>query len=158
MTQHQSLHTCKEPHSNEQEYRSFCNVCDKGFRSQGQMIKHFRIHTGLPHKCNTCDESFRLQKQLTQHHQSKHGHVCPTCGKIFKAKASLTVHEKIHSTDPAVVFKHKCPHCPKAFRIDTHWRRHLRSHSEVRDYTCKVCDKQFKDSYILKIHERRHTG
>ena len=64
-----------------------CEICDKEFKSNTGLKKHFTIVHKLmkEHQCNICQKVFKLQSQLTLHmkiaHENKKYHICDSCKK-----------------------------------------------------------------------------
>lgn len=76
---------------------------------------------------------------------------CDHCRRKFLKKSNLAEHLKKH--------KHKCPDCPKTFRL----RRYLASHVEKihrrQVYDCSVCEYKSNNKGTLKNHYiRLHTS
>ena len=45
-------------HTNEKPYE--CDVCEKSFRTSGDLKSHMRIHTNeKPYECDVCEKRFR---------------------------------------------------------------------------------------------------
>ncbi|KAM9310745.1 uncharacterized protein KZ484_026580 [Pholidichthys leucotaenia] len=107
--------------------------------------------------------------------------VCGICGKRFWKKSNLLIHmrvhadEKLHSfecrgkvTEHSQVRKHmktdtdvrpySCETCGKKFTTPSNLRIHTRSHTGEKPYICEVCGKKFTISCNLKTHMRIHTG
>ncbi|CAN9512896.1 unnamed protein product [Ophioblennius macclurei] len=52
----------------------------------------------------------------------------------------------------------KCPICGKGFRFKSRLFRHLRIHTDLKEYSCNICDKRFSQKSALNVHRRTHTG
>ncbi|XP_015787239.1 zinc finger protein mnm-2-like [Tetranychus urticae] len=52
----------------------------------------------------------------------------------------------------------KCPVCSQRFAKPRCLKRHLKNHSDVKEYLCTFCGKGFNDTFDLKKHTRTHTG
>ncbi|XP_066842513.1 zinc finger protein 653 [Anser cygnoides] len=84
---------------------------------------------------------------------------CPYagCGQVYVALSSFQNHVKLaHRRGRA----QQCPQpgCGKRFHLAARLRRHMLSHSGVRDFTCESCGKAFKRKNHLEVHRRTHTG
>ena len=64
-----------------------CEQCGKSFITEGDMIKHISIHTGVKtYACKHCGKIFRQQGTLSQHirtHTGEKPYTCEHCGKSF---------------------------------------------------------------------------
>jgi len=50
-----------------------------------------------------------------------------------------------------------CKTCNKTFRQSGHLTYHQRAHKRERPYSCKVCGKKFKASFVLRTHTRSRS-
>ena len=53
---------------------------------------------------------------------------------------------------------HRCAFCPKEFKTVFLLRRHERVHTGQRPFKCDVCEKSFRRKYNLSNHKHTHTG
>lgn len=52
----------------------------------------------------------------------------------------------------------RCSMCAKTFHTQRLLNRHIKSHSNIKQYLCSYCGKGFNDTFDLKRHTRIHTG
>ncbi|CAJ0589394.1 unnamed protein product, partial [Cylicocyclus nassatus] len=79
--------------------------------------------------------------------------VCKHCFKSFNRRSNMTRHiDKTHCG--RVVFN--CPQCPAVYKHAYHFADHLRSHEEVPQFECEVCEKKFKSRIQLRNHKSRN--
>ncbi|KAI8431351.1 hypothetical protein MSG28_015891 [Choristoneura fumiferana] len=110
-----------------------CNVCDKGYRSRGELRDHVNYqHIGqTQHKCPVCGKALATRRCITRHvrrahHGVKEGprdKICQQCGKAFRDKKGLREHEFIHTGE--------------------------------RPLSCEVCGCTFRQSASLYTHKKR---
>ena len=89
-----------------------CKFCPAVFKSNTDLRRHERIHTGeKPFKCSICEKEFNrkgnMEKHMTTHfkgkerynflmnHSSDKPYVCP-CGKSFRSKGFFERHQQKH--------------------------------------------------------------
>ncbi|KAK9720841.1 Zinc finger, C2H2 type [Popillia japonica] len=81
--------------------KHICDICGSKFATNGNLIKHMRIHSGdRPYICEMCGKKFRQKSILEIHIKSIHTgekrHVCETCEKKFTTPAELRKHKMVH--------------------------------------------------------------
>lgn len=91
---------------------------------------YFQMHLNIkPYKCklSECPETFSSHSQLYRHmqgaHRSKKGsikHECHMCGASFSERRYRDAHLLVCATKGSDSAPHKCPNCPKAFKVS--WR------------------------------------
>ncbi|XP_029961531.1 zinc finger protein 70-like [Salarias fasciatus] len=65
---------------------------------------------------------------------------------------------EVPSSDLSGQMSIKCPICGKGFRFKSRLFRHLRIHTDLKEYSCNICDKSFTQKSALNVHKRTHTG
>ncbi|CAM9884635.1 unnamed protein product [Lampetra planeri] len=135
-----------------------CRHCGKAFRSNADLVRHVRVHTGeRPYVCGICGKRFNQPGPLSTHrrvHTGEQPYGCLVCGKRFSQASGLHRHQKTqHALD-----RWQCWHCGKAFRKKSDLVRHVRVHTGERPYACGLCDKRFNQPGTLSSHRRLHTG
>jgi len=72
-----------------------------------------------------------------------------------QASVSCSSSSKIHAGNvPTLPQTKSCPMCSTKFTRTTHLNRHLRSHTNERQYHCDICQSQFTRSDLLARHKR----
>lgn len=101
-----------------------CEVCDKGFSQQANLVKHVRLHTGeRPYSCRFCSRTFAQQANLDRHERIHTGvkpYACSQCWRAFGQKTNLQKHEATHHQEKAF----PCFLCRKAFVAKASLEKH----------------------------------
>eukprot|EP00041_Stephanoeca_diplocostata_P004618 m.47812 g.47812 ORF g.47812 m.47812 type:complete len:745 (+) comp15243_c0_seq3:488-2722(+) len=75
--------------------------CNVTFRSQGEALRHYRIHTdSRPYSCSHCNKSFKRLGCLKRHqavHLENKPFACAHCDRTFTFKYAATRHESLHT-------------------------------------------------------------
>ena len=48
--------------------------------------------------------------------------------------------------------KFSCPYCPRKLNFRSAFVRHMRTHSNEKNFVCSMCHAGFKQDYQLKYH------
>nr|XP_032816263.1 zinc finger protein 316-like [Petromyzon marinus] len=83
-----------------------CRHCGKAFRSNADLVRHVRVHTGeRPYVCGICGKRFNQPGPLSTHrrvHTGEQPYGCLVCGKRFSQASGLHRHQKTqHALDVA---------------------------------------------------------
>lgn len=65
-------------------------------------------------------------------------HRCPTCELVFEDWNAYLRHIREHQ--PGL---YRCPFCGKSFAGSTNLRGHLAVHTNVREFACHLCEKEY---------------
>uniref|UniRef100_A0A1I8NY38 C2H2-type domain-containing protein n=1 Tax=Stomoxys calcitrans TaxID=35570 RepID=A0A1I8NY38_STOCA len=161
---HQLGHTLPavcEPQENGDENFYFCVICQRSYSSASSLAKHkYIFHTikktanreNFKFKCEECGENFRSERDLQGHKYRHTGIVCDFCGKSFTQLTTLNRHRLYHTGTAS----HKCQECPKSFYTPESLKAHMLGHT--LPCVCDICGQRFRDSKVLRIHLRKHTG
>ncbi|XP_012552847.2 zinc finger protein 729 [Bombyx mori] len=132
-----------------------CPVCKVQFTNKRYLAIHERTHyedDNGPYKCKVCGKGF-IDEDYHRRHQMSHNF-------------SHSSHKKrIENMRKGKV---KCPYCPRYFDVLKLFRHLKSSHPQSkmikseaepppqRQYSCKLCAKQFRDEKRLQHHEEAH--
>ncbi|XP_034398691.1 zinc finger protein 37-like [Cyclopterus lumpus] len=164
----------REAEKNDSEKRYSCKFCKKEFDTMFGRDVHIRSHK----KCNGCKKEFPFPSALGYHKGT-----CRKLKKLLAKKAQSTNPPKPESCDEenltasgkkqciakkestassnknskASIQKDEpaekhCVHCNKVFRSSWMLKQHERVHTGERPYLCSVCPKKFRVNQALKKH------
>ncbi|CAG0880560.1 unnamed protein product, partial [Cyprideis torosa] len=138
-------------HTNERPFE--CHICSKRFTSSGDLKKHTRIHTGeRAYQCQLCPSAFTQSSTLKKHLRTHSGGTPSDgdlCGKHFTRSFSMSQHKKR-------ILAQQTSLQPLKRRKTT-----SKSSAERKTATkneCAVCGKSFRTPFLLRTHERVHSG
>ena len=136
-----------------------CEFCSYSSDNKTKMKQHARVHTKeKPFECPECSKRFTTKGSLKTHlriHTKEFPYECSECGKKFNRSSYLKTHIRtVHDKCKSFV----CKVCGYACGQLGHFKRHMLTHTGVRNYKCQYCDKRFAHSSALLRHERIHTG
>ncbi|XP_026468916.1 uncharacterized protein LOC113372790 [Ctenocephalides felis] len=168
----------KKPDNNDRKCSFVCPLCADSFDSREQYNEHeaecqlllcdsdselsdkkgLEKFMGPKLNCLQCDRQFNHRNSLMYHiqsHSEKRPYQCEICGNSFFATSALKVHMRRHSGDKP----YQCRICLRHFRQWSDLKYHMVSiHSDIRQYQCEFCGKDFARKYSLILHRRIHTG
>ncbi|CAG2195054.1 KRAB [Mytilus edulis] len=150
------------------EHKNFnlCHLCSFKSKNKTSLIVHLHNRHKEPipdnmktFKCDACDFYCFYPSYLKTHQQENHSDSldfqCTICPKKFKTKKSLRGH--YNNTHGSNFFK--CDKCSYTTRSQTTLQVHQQStHSEVRPYTCHLCEYSCKlkgnlNSHLKNMHK-----
>ncbi|XP_033335108.2 uncharacterized protein LOC117225553 isoform X1 [Megalopta genalis] len=136
-----------------------CDICQQEFTKQAPYRKHMENHAEeKPHRCPKCSASFNVPTNFTLHMATHNSGdpKCPECGKKFTRMASLKSHMLLHEKEENLF----CTECEDVFSTKTQLDAHLKLHGEKwtteEARKCKLCNKQFRQPALYRLHIREH--
>ncbi|XP_011137255.1 zinc finger protein 236 isoform X3 [Harpegnathos saltator] len=136
-----------------------CDICRQEFTKQTLYRRHVENHAEeKPHRCPKCPASFNIPTNFTLHMATHNtgDPKCPECGRKYARMASLKSHMLLHEKEENLF----CTECEDAFSTKAQLDAHLKLHGEkwasedVRK--CKLCNKQFVQPALYRVHIRGH--
>ena len=153
-----------------------CKYCPKAFLRKDTAKTHMRIHSknkDKPHRCETCGKGFAQLGNQKRHqkHCATLPFECNLCPyrKRFLLRQSLIRHIRRDHSDVSDKYIENlgetpffCKKCGRNFAssrgLEHHQNSKKRACDKIRRLTCNYCDKRFKTTKYVRIHERLHTG
>ncbi|XP_076167161.1 uncharacterized protein LOC143146603 isoform X2 [Ptiloglossa arizonensis] len=136
-----------------------CDICQQEFTKQTLYRRHMENHAEeKPHRCPKCSASFNVPTNFTLHMATHNTGEpkCPECGRKFARMASLKSHMLLHEKEENLF----CTECEDAFSTKAQLDAHLKLHGEKwiteEARKCKLCNKQFGQPALYRLHIREH--
>lgn len=110
-------------------------------------------------QCDLCGQIFNNRYKYKHHYEAYHEgkrQKCHICQKEFVSVPTLRRHIAIHLNEKK--YKCKFENCNRAYNDITSRSIHYKSHSDERNYVCKICDSAFKHPSSLRSHLLSHTN
>eukprot|EP00092_Neocalanus_flemingeri_P023006 GFUD01024938.1.p1 GENE.GFUD01024938.1~~GFUD01024938.1.p1 ORF type:complete len:481 (-),score=71.76 GFUD01024938.1:85-1527(-) len=144
------------------DYKCPEDGCDSRFKVKRALLDHLRKHRGIyEYSCDMCGKMFTTRHTKKQHmltHESSLNLICHICSKSFVNKLRLYKHLNTTHADNKDKVNYQCDQCEKGFTTIQKFKRHITSHTGVRDFSCTTCGKKFLTKDTLDRHEKAHTG
>ncbi|XP_055626386.1 fez family zinc finger protein 2-like [Toxorhynchites rutilus septentrionalis] len=146
-------------HKNEVHHCCVCDICGIVLKNKYSLDVHVRRHRGETRfDCEYCPSSFHTSQEHKLHLGLVH-----VAGEYVKCDICglgfrNSVCLKRHLKSHSNVRNYKCPHCDMAFKTTMHLHRHKETvHMKVR-YNCDHCDMSYGRKDKLRMHvERVHN-
>lgn len=140
-----------------------CSICAYSTLYESRLKDHMKIHVAVkPFECDVCSKRFYRKNILKIHIQSHCKDkifVCNICPKKYYHKTGLTYHMETSHVDKALrKYKYTCYICKYNSMSLSYLRIHMRSHTGVRPFKCRLCPRSFTVNYQCTIHEATHSG
>lgn len=162
LERHRLIHTSPRHHK--------CPYCDKSFNRKDHLKNHMITHDPNKRiwKCELCSKEYCYSFSYRTHmafHKAESGETlsCLICKKEFDDKHQLLFHLKIHTGARAAKNStektHSCFECGKKFFTRKDVKRHMITHTKLKDYLCQHCPQRFGRKDHLTRHLRTsHSG
>lgn len=134
-----------------------CDFCGKVFIKRSLLLRHFIIHNkaAASYRCPQCSQWFGQKVSLQKHLKNF------VCEKRALKAVNTAPSSPETSTDIAQELgcEHNniCIFCYKSFLKPSDLERHIRTHTNERNFKCHNCSKSFKLKNTLERHLKTHV-
>uniref|UniRef100_A0A8B9JT93 C2H2-type domain-containing protein n=1 Tax=Astyanax mexicanus TaxID=7994 RepID=A0A8B9JT93_ASTMX len=126
-------------------FQESCPHCPKRFQYRCYLQRHIRSHVETKkYSCMHCGQKYDSEKLYLEHEA-----FCENALKEETQAVSLD-----SSNDGGL----KCSFCTKSFTKARSLRSHILTHTDVKPYRCKACEKSFSRFDHLKRHQTSCKG
>ena len=137
-----------------------CPKCTRVFSLKSSLAKHIRNEVCGPGRVEDLKDLKKTAQVVLNDEEDfaapkeNLGEKCEFCDVILASTKDKHKHNRDAHVDPADPEKFLCPKCPKTFKTISQLRSHLHSsiHSDVKNYQCDICSKQFAAATNLRKH------
>ena len=145
---------------------AYCDECKFSTDCNRKLSNHIeKVHLGMVYRCDTCtDYKTNVKRNLIRHKYINHSKIpksfllCEEEGCTFKTKKHPSI-LKMHveaKHEGIVRFKCDVMNCSYGSFFRSDIKSHTQSHTWERPFSCKQCDKSFKQPKALRDHMKRH--
>ncbi|XP_078037450.1 zinc finger Y-chromosomal protein 1-like isoform X1 [Augochlora pura] len=134
-----------------------CQKCDRRFRIRADYMKHIVTHDGEPCICDVCGA--KVPNKISLYFHKNYNHTvkdakfpCPMCKKKLQSQKNLDSHVQQHGR------KFVCEECGLGLTRKSGLRKHIRTHSGEKSFSCHICEKTFASATSRKVHLLTHSG
>lgn len=137
-----------------------CFQCCRCFKRDRDLVRHMTIEhdkLGWPYKCLHCHESFATNDEFELHKHLPHYlevFTCQECNQKFSSYYSYNQHFP-HQKSELPSTRYVCDICQKDFKNKSVLRLHKDLHMEKR-YKCHLCPKVYHARTPLNMHLKKH--
>ncbi|XP_062701519.1 zinc finger protein 93 isoform X1 [Aedes albopictus] len=116
-----------------------------------------KVRKSDPSVCDICGQM--VAYFVKESHHNQHLGIRPYkcdyegCGRTYFSQNDLRTHSKRHK-----ITYHVCEICGRNIKGVEWFRRHMKTHTEVPQFTCEVCGSKFRRKAQLQTHMVTHTG
>lgn len=173
-------------HTHSKKFSSgICGTCKQRFsdlesHQRNQQHGAYKTKPVVKIDCNLCKSSFGTETSLKRHKRTVHGKLnchSDVCGKtspnLFKIRRHMQIHQKAacpicqrtlashrmnyHIKQHSDITPFKCKMCKKDFASIRYLTKHIRRVHEVKEIQCDFCNKIFKNKTLFKTHVLNHA-
>lgn len=137
-------------------------MCGENPKDEEAAKKHQISHRKIDEKykkvvCEICGKKFVNESMLKVHmfhHSTEKTFMCnyPDCGKSFRFQASYCIHKNSHNK------KIECHVCHRMFATKQSLYHHSLSHSGIKPFHCKICNKKYSSLSMVAYCKKKHDG
>lgn len=138
--------------------RKHCKFCDKTFASDGHLSRHVdSFHLGETpnrhYRCEKCDLDFPNASAIKEHREKEHkllpGYVnCEFCDQAYQKHQRSAHMKEFH--------ENQCRYCLKKLPTSGTLRIHMKTHADLKNFMCHLCDQKFFSDKVLQFHLEWH--